>query len=173
MTSTFTRRILFGAALAVSAAVPAAPALADTALPPAVNEPVAPEPAPLPPGLTTSAGWLPPIDFAIDLAGFDFKHTDLTPEWTTYDAGNWYVSPDLPIFTLGWLADLKLGDGGGADGEMTFYLKDGTTEVVPLHSNLTIWNYLSQHPGRDYAMVCHRAARPGDAGQRTCFRFVN
>lgn len=169
MTAVFTRRMIAGAAFAALAAAPAAPALADTPLPPALNEPAAPQPA----ALSTSAGWLPPIDFTINIAGFDFKHTDLTPEWTTYDAGNWYVSPDLPIFTLGWLADLKLGDPGGADGEMTFYLKDGTQEVVPLHSNLTIWNNLSKHPGRDYAMVCHRAARPGDAGQRTCFRFVN
>ncbi|MEC3919339.1 hypothetical protein [Nocardia sp. CDC160] len=172
MTSSFTRRLLTGAALAAVASAPAAPALADT-LPPAINEPAAPQPTPLSPDLTTSAGWLPPINFTINLAGFDFKHTDLTPEWTTYDAGNWYVSPDLPIWTLGWLADVKLGDPAGADGEMTLYLKDGTTEVVPLHSNLTIWNYLSKHPGRDYAMVCHRAAMPGDAGQRTCFRFVN
>lgn len=187
MTSSFTRRLLTGAALAAVAAIPAAPALADTApseintlpseintLPPAINEPAAaPQPNPLSPDLTTSAGWLPPINFNVNIMGFDFKHTDLTPEWVTYDAGNWYVSPDLPIWTLGWLADVKLGDAAGADGEMTFYLKDGSTEVVPLHSNLTIWNYLSKHPARDYAMVCHRAAQPGDAGQRTCFRFVN
>jgi hypothetical protein len=172
MTNSLHRRLLAGAALALMAAAPAAPALAD-ALPPTVNEPAAPRPAPLPPGLTTSAGWLPPIDFNINIAGFDFKHTDLTPEWTTYDAGNWYVSPDLPVFTLGWLADLKIGDPTGADGEMIFYRKDGGQEVYPLHSNLTIWSYRSQHPGRDYSMVCHRASQPGDAGQRTCFRFVN
>ncbi|MFC9998679.1 hypothetical protein [Nocardia sp. NPDC127526] len=167
MTKTSTRLLtgLFGAALALTCAVPAAGADPDL---PAVT----PEPA-----KTAAPPLLPPFNFTVNVLGFDFKHTNQFPAGVTFDGAVWAVNPEWQVFLLGWLADMApFIDVNCAEGAIVFETKTGEQEVYPLAtqcSNGYIYGFLSRRPAKDYRMVCLSSATVGDRGQRACFRFIN
>ncbi|MVU77198.1 hypothetical protein GPX89_08050 [Nocardia sp. ET3-3] len=119
---------------------------------------------------------LPPFNFNANILGFDFKHTNQFPAGVTFDGAVWAVNPDWQILTIGWLADLAPFDTSCAAGSLVLQTKSGQIEQHPLSqacSNGYLYGLLSDHPAKDYSMVCMSSATVGDRGERACFRFMN